>query len=378
MKTEASGLIHDAATDSDRRKVAFFPSLFQAASGSIFAGCQIGTAKQSADSFLALYRSRDGGNTWSRIKPDLPTRFNGVPGSIGAGAQLAEVSPGRLLLISSWVDRLDPAAPMFDLENRKFRPIKQLLAHSEDDGETWSAWREFTIPSLKHCTSTGPMLTWSDGTLAYPFEAYQGDGTSAMGTHGAWLKISRDGGETFESPWLVAQDPENKVLYWDQRLCRGPGPGQFVALFWVHDQAKKKDLCVRLLRGSISDRDHRSGGALDTGIPGQIAAPVWLSDGRLLAAALDRATPGTITLWESRDGGIKWANRLVVYSHVERAKLSQGSENIDFVRYWEDMGKWTFGHPAIIDLGSGRVLLSYYAGVPNRLNIYWARVNVGP
>ena len=42
--------------------------------------------------------------------------------------------------------------------------------------------------------------------------------------------------------------------------------------------------------------------------------------------------------------------------------LTQGRENIDFNQYWDDMGKWTFGHPAIRQLPDGHLLLAWYAG----------------
>jgi hypothetical protein len=39
------------------------------------------------------------------------------------------------------------------------------------------------------------------------------------------------------------------------------------------------------------------------------------------------------------------------------------------------MVKWTYGHPAIVPLDDGRVLLAWYAGVPGTLSIHWARVS---
>ena len=80
------------------------------------------------------------------------------------------------------------------------------------------------------------------------------------------------------------------------------------------------------------------------------------------------------------NGGTTWpaAEKFIVHSQQERAALSQGKENIDFAQYWEDMGKWSFGHPAMIPLdgqfGGGRLLLSWYAGTPERMSVHWARV----
>jgi hypothetical protein len=115
-----------------------------------------------------------------------------------------------------------------------------------------------------------------------------------------------------------------------------------------------------------------------TTIPGQIAAPLRLDDDRLLAFVVDRGRPGTMTLWCSPDDGTNWplADRLVVYTHDERAAVTQGRENIDFKQYWEDMGKWSFGHPAIRPLDDQHVLLAWYAGTPDRMSLHWARVRI--
>jgi len=40
------------------------------------------------------------------------------------------------------------------------------------------------------------------------------------------------------------------------------------------------------------------------------------------------------------------------------------------------MNKWSFGHPALRDLGDGRVLLAHYAGPPDEMSVHWIRVDV--
>jgi hypothetical protein len=218
------------------------------------------------------------------------------------------------------------------------------------------------------------VVSWPDGTLAYAFESFKEFDDPNPARHGAWLLVSRDAGESFSPPVLVARDPANRVYYWDQRLCPTATPGEFLALFWAHDRAARRDRNVHLLRDSLG-----GAGAVprETTIPGQIAAPLLLDD-RLLAFVVDRGRPGSLTLWQSSDGGLTWpdSDRVLCYLHDEQAVLSQGRENIDFAQYWEDMGKWSFGHPAIRSLGDGRALLAYYAGTPENMNIHWARVRL--
>jgi hypothetical protein len=115
-----------------------------------------------------------------------------------------------------------------------------------------------------------------------------------------------------------------------------------------------------------------------TTIPGQIAAPQCLRDGRLVAFVVDRDRPGTMTLWISSDEGRSWPDKYkrVIHVHEERAALSQGRDNIDFKQYWEDMGKWSFGHPAVTTLGNGDLLLAWYAGQPDCMSLHWARVSI--
>src|SRR5262249_11086861 len=144
---------------------------------------------------------------------------------------------------------------------------------------------------------------WPDGTLGLAFESYKEFDDPRPGRHGAWLLLSRDGGQSFPDRHLVAQHPEHKVYYWDQRLVPARADGEYIALFWTHDLERKKALRVHLRWGSIHEPDDQRTPILDTGIPGQIAAPLLLEDGRLLAFVVDRGRPGTMRLWVSRDGG---------------------------------------------------------------------------
>jgi hypothetical protein len=375
MHIEDHGLIFDATTAPTPRRIAFFTSLCPTGSGALLAGFQNGPTKNAVTSTIRLCRSRDGGATWQDLPAHFETTFQGVAGSLSA-AEMVEVETGKLLLFATWVDRSEPNRPFFDTVTEGVLHTRQLRAYSTNEGESWSPWEELPIPGLTGCAITGPPVYWPDGTLGYAFESFKEFDDPRPGRHGAWLLLSRDGGRSFPDRHLVAQHPQHKVYYWDQRLVPAPADGEYIALFWTHDLEQKKDLRVHLRWGSIYDPEDQRTPIIETSIPGQIAAPLLLEDGRLLAFVVDRGRPGTMRLWSSRDSGQSWpqSDCLLVHTHDERAVLSQGAANIDFRQYWEDMGKWSFGHPAIRALGAGRVLVAFYAGTPTCMSIHWARV----
>jgi hypothetical protein len=147
-------------------------------------------------------------------------------------------------------------------------------------------------------------------------------------------------------------------------------------MFWTHDRQAEQDRTVHLRQFSLSETP-KDTVITDTQIQGQIAAPLMLSDGRLLCFVVDRSGPMTMKLWVSYDAGRTWPadDSLLVYEHQEQAALTQGTSDVDFAEYWEDMQRWSFGHPAIRSLDNNRVIVAFYAGVPGCLSVHWARID---
>ncbi len=383
MKLKESGLVYDATVEPEIRRVATFSSLCTLDSGVVLCSLTVGHDKHDVNSTLQICRSCDEGKTWVNLPGKFCTKFEGVPGSLSLG-EIVEVEPGCLAIFTTWFDRSDPQRPLFDPETEGILHSKLLLAFSDDEGETWSDWSAVSTPGLTGCAACGPILKWPDGVIGLPFESYKEYDDPAPSRHMAWLLLSRDGCRTFEEPLMVARHPEDSVYYWDQRLCTDDKTGGYIAMFWTHDLVTKRDLPVHIRRADTRrsfDKqdvaDFEASPILATSIPGQIAAPLLLNDGRLLALVVNRDTPGTMKLWQSSDGGRTWpsSDALAVYLHEEKAAISQGKENIDFVEYWEDMDKWSFGHPAICKLNDGHVLVAFYAGSPQCMSIRFARIS---
>ena len=377
MQLEARGLIYDASLQPSESRVNAFTSVKRLSDGSLIAGYQSGPAKHAITSTLRLSRSLDGGQTWGEIPFRFSTSLDGKPGSLSSG-DLIELPNGRLLLTGTWFDRSDPDRPLFDADTQGVLHCRQILSVSEDQGATWGPWRIVPTPGLTGCAATGANLDWNNGSIALTFESYKEFDDPRPSRHGAWILVSKDGGATFPELHLVAQHPDHHVYFWDQRLCVGRQPGEYFAFFWTHDLEQKRDLNVHFKHGSLQEQGHPFPKIRETTIPGQIGAPLLLNDGRLLVFVVDRNRPGTMTLWSSCDEGLTWpeADKLVVHVHDEKAALTQQGADVDFNAYWDDMLKWSFGHPAITDLQNGTVLCAFYAGKPGCLSIHWARVRV--
>ncbi|MGE0757185.1 MAG: sialidase family protein [Pirellulaceae bacterium] len=377
MHIERRMVVYDAAAEPADRQVAFFDSVFTSSEGSWFCGYTVGCRKHDNQGTIQLRRSLDGGDSWQVLPGEFSREWQGIPGSL-TGAEMLEITPGRLMLFTTWFDRSEPERPLFDPLTEGILRSRLLVAESADDGESWSAWREIATPGLKGTAMTGPPVLWTDGTLGVAFESFKEFDDPGPGHHGSWLVLSRDGGRTFPDRYCVAQDPKHAVYYWDQRLTAGAEVGDYIGLFWTHDRASQRDLRVHFLQANVREGQAAPQLPTETTIPGQIAAPARLADGRLLAFVVDRDQPGTMRLWVSADQGRTWplSDSLLVHSHDELARVSQGRTDVDYAQYWEDMAKWTFGHPAMAVLGADRVLVSYYAGVPGCMGIHAAVVAV--
>ena len=282
MFVEDRGLVYDATRQPPSRGAASFCELTRLDDAALLCVFQVGPCKNDATSTLHLCRSDDDGQTWTDLPSEFETRFDGTPGSLGAGV-VAEVEPGRLILMATWWDRSEPDRPLFDPETQGVLHSKLLRAFSTDRGESWTSWDEVPAPGLSGYSLTGPILRWPDGTLGVALESYKEFDDPEPRHHAAWLFLSRDGGQTFPNRALVAQHPEHRVYYWDQRLCVGPATGELVGMFWTHDLQEQQDLNVHLRRASLRGDELIASPIEPTSIPGQIGTPVvpgrWTAGG---------------------------------------------------------------------------------------------------
>jgi hypothetical protein len=376
MQVVARGTVFDASAASPEDRFCTFTTLARLSDGRLAVAFRTGSSKDSADEDVHMMLGQDDGMSWQ-------TAFEGFgdvpPGSGGRirSAGLTEIGPGKLMGAFTTFDRSDPSLPLANPETQGTLPSRTFVGGSEDGGRSWSPLREVSLaPHLG--TLTGNILVLKDGTLALPYEAWKGYYDTSPGEHHASLRLSSDGGKTWRGPVIVAHDPRNRLLYWDQRLCVHPRSGRFVAMFWTHDRQAQQDVPIHIAWGSPDGMEWSE--PVSTGVKGQICAPLYLADGRLFAAYVHRHRPPGLRAMLSHDDGHTWmaAGELVFYEKARDKGESGMDGRRDFGDYWADMSIWTFGHPAATQLPNGDVLVAYYAGDEKAMSIHWVRITLDP
>lgn len=357
-----------AGEPGDSRAVATFPSVAVLPDGELLAVYRVGPAKDSEESITELRRSPDAGRTWRDPASPFPPSFAGVRGSLQV-VYVTVTGPASLIAAALWVDReAFPGQPLFHPETEGCLPMKILVAGSGDQGKTWSPWRDVQVtedvgpPSL-----TSPVLRLPDGRLVVSIETNKPYLDRARWLQRVVYCQSDDGGFTWSHPRTVRRDPEGALFHWDERAAVGPD-GTLAAFSWTYHKPTNRYLNIR--RHVSRDEGHTwSADELD--FADQPSHPAVLPDGRTVLAWVDRYGSRSIRARcaPSVDGVFDRASEVVLYQAEEPAAQSSDTAGL-----LAGMSLWSFGLPYAEALPDGRVIVVYYAGGPQSMDIRWARL----
>ncbi len=368
MRIVDQGLIYDAtAAPPDRRSCAF-TSLLALADGAYRCSFRAAPGRDLPGGKLRIMGSANG-RDWTVVHPGLTYVLDGIEGDMYAG-YLAEPTPGTLTGSFVWVDRSNPHLSFVNPVTAGVLQMRNLLATSTDGGATWDDWRELDLGPEEGCSCTGPVFEPEPGVLVFPFETWKSYDDPGPGNHTASLRISRDGGRSWDERRIVAADLTGRVFFWDQRIAVHPETGELVAMFWTHDRELASDIdnhiCWSTSVESVWSWPN------STGWSGQHCQPVALGGDRLAAVHTERTPPGGIIVRMSEDFGRSWAPGQVlrVYEPPARPADTQTS----FEDFWQSMMSWPFGHPRAVVTPEGDLLVAWYAGAGDVIGMNWARV----
>lgn len=376
MKILDRGLIFDATQAPPNQRSCAFTSVARLSDGTLLVAFRNATGRDAPDGRVRVMRSRDDGGTWETLHAGLTGILDGVEGNFYV-AYFTELTPGHMLGAFKWVDRSNPSLSYVNPVTTGILPMRILLTESRDGGATWGPYRLASLAPHKGASMTGPIWRLPTGALALPFETWKEYDDTSLAVQMTRLRLSYDEGQTWTDDLMVAYDPEQHILYWDNRIAIHPISGQLVAMFWTHDRRIDHDLPNHITWGSPDGTTWTT--PSPTPLHGQHCQPIALGGDGLLAVYVHRQDPPSLRAVGSQDFGRTWdmANELVFYD--SRVGTEPGmAEKPSHEEFWQDMMAWRFGHPRGTLLPDGSVLVAYYAGDHHATSMHWVRIDPSP
>ncbi len=373
MKIVGRGILNRGALGTNRA-VATFPMVAGLDDGRILATYKVGPNKDSDQSDIELRWSEDLGQSWTEPTTLFSPAIDGKVGSLWV-AYPGQLSSGRLVLIAMWVDRETfPGKSLFHPETEGCLPMSLLMAESGDGGQTWSPWKLIpTPPELGPPSVTSPLLELASGRMALSVETNKPYLDASQWFQRVVYLYSDDEGKTWSAPVTVSEDPTGRMFNWDQRAGVAPD-GRIVTFTWYFDSQTG---AYRNIQRRISQDEGRSWTAPeDLGIKDQAARPAILPDGRTVLAWVDRFGTQSIRarLAQTIDGAFSPETEVLLYDHAA-ALRSRPTTGGSMAATLEDMSHWTYGLPFATALSNGEVLVVYYSGLTERMDIEWVRLS---
>lgn len=317
-----------------------------------------------------LRRSFDNGRTWSSPVAPFSNVFAGIRGSLQV-VYVTVLGSARLLACALWIDReAYPGQPLFHPETEGALPMRILLTDSDDFGLSWSEWREVPVPvDIGPPSLTSPVVRLPGGRLILSIETNKNYLDRSKWVQRVVHCESSDDGRTWTPPKTVCEEPTGAIFHWDQRIAAGPD-GLLAAFSWVYDKAANRYLPIRR---QVSRDQGRTWVEDELDFSDQPAHPAVLPDGRTALAWVDRYGSRSIRARAaaSLDGRFEPESEVTVYRHLQAAATTH-----DTAGMLADMGLWSFGLPYAEVSPSGEVILVYYAGSSQCMDIRWSRLTL--
>ena len=370
MKIEASGILGQSKINSPKACYTF-SSFVSLSNGVLLAAARRGNNKDSNLEVVEFSTSLDEGENWSKPwEPFKDVYIKNTEGSLKL-CYFTEITPLHLLASFLWIDRSTyPGKELFNAETEGCLPMKVLLSNSYDQGKTWSNLRSVDMPKeIGPPSLTNPIMKLPDGKLLMSIENNKNYLDVSKWKQKAFFLSSTDNGKTWSPPFLVAGDDKGIIFNWDLRSAVDK-EGRISSFAWTYDSLEENFL-------NIHQRISKDGGLTwslpkDLKFADQASHPAFLKDGRIVLAWVDRFQTQTIKVRLAKNlySDFDPSSEITIF----KQNILEGNKDNNLGELLVDMGIWNFGLPFADVLPSGKVLIFYYAGDLNQMNLCWCRL----
>lgn len=357
MKIMEHKIVYSGA-DAPQYSSCSFPSLCQLKNGTILASFKAAARKipDNQTDRVGVCVSKDGGKSWSDIAEWFtPPIVDGKSTTLRI-LYFIEEKEDHLIAVMNAVDATLQELPYYNEETEGLKETYIMIAHSYDQGKTWTAPERLQVKSFYNIPLplTGAPFKTQDGRIGIQFEVNKHYYETEYWVHHSCAVYSADGGYTWGDEVVITDNPD--IYYWDQRI-NVLNDGTVSNIFWTFD--RKKGDYINIHYCESHDGGRSFGPLVDTGLVGQPGNVISGKDGSLLVAYINRDSSPIIKLAKSTDGGKTWADTLTVFDFGKNTKEKQNTGMNDV---WAEMGKFNIGHPFTIRLNDGRICVYFYSG----------------
>jgi len=211
----AVGLVHSARSAPSHQHSAAFTDIAMTGNGTLLVTFRAGSERDSHDGHILLYASTDMGETWE-LRYDGYGKGAWEDGTLGEVKtfSIVELEPEVLTVTGLWLDRSDSTLSFVNTYNQGLLPMRIFHRTSVDGGRTWSTrrWMEVT-PHRGASPVTEAIIPLPSGIMVQPYETWKDFYDDGLPDQGAYLRLSRDGGETWPEFAKMAKHPLRERYY---------------------------------------------------------------------------------------------------------------------------------------------------------------------
>lgn len=360
-----TGLIYRDAKASASAGQAYFPSVVRLDDGCLLASLMIGSAMEALNCQVHLCRSSNGGRTWTSPRPVAEKG----PCETQTG-RLTHLGDGRVVLLLSTSQRLDPEAGATNPSNLGHVPNPLSLYRSEDGGEHWSSPEPVDPPLIGPAFELcSPIVVLGDGRWLLPTSTWRGwDGDAPNGMK-AVAFVSDDQGATWPRYVDVMDGTATATLFWEQKIIQ-LDQDRLLSVAWAYDEAQRSDHPNHF---ALADRAMLNFSApTPTPLQGQTPELMSLGAGRFLCVYRRTDSPGLWSCVAHIDCDGQWRTEAEDGLWVPERAM----QRTDGVSLSEGFRTLQVGAPCLTPLGDDLALLSFWVVEDNRANIRWMRLKV--
>jgi hypothetical protein len=287
---------------------------------------------------IAVARSVDGGETWSRAV----SLFRGEgEGQLHQLAGITRLSGGRLVAASTRFSFL------FEGKLRWRRGTETsgvFLRQSTNGGSGWGELRKVDTAPFRSAWTRGSIVEMPDGSLLLPLAGQKGETYAGVGEPiASFIVRSTDGAKTWQYLSTIARDSAG-ISDYDEPAMVSLGGARLLCVLRSH-QSPRKDPPGGYLHTTVSEDGGVMWGEVQkTSMWGHPANLLRLQDGRILCTFGYRMHPNPGVRGCVSEDGVQWK-----------------PENIFAVKEIPNLGshQLQIGCPSSVQLGDGRILTAY-------------------